>query len=261
MISILDTLPDEKASYYSSPPKPTVATGNIGPFAPVIPAASTTPLHTDFAVEPQTLNELLDLPVEKVEVPNVALVYWAGEMGGIGKQWAGYNDDRGTLRRRGFKVDEQSGMTGNGLTTHIATGMQNKKLHGMYYWGHGFQRGGPYGAITDHYAAKKSAKAWDKYDKAYDDWDNNGQQGAAPIAPKLLHPSAYVLRWNSINPPYKFGFAIFNTCFSDNPESRSLISGNGIFYGHQGLLIPTPFFIGRKSVADVITPGAQGTQK
>ena len=51
MISILDTLPDEKASYYSSPPKPTVATGNIGPFAPVIPATSTTPLHTDFATD------------------------------------------------------------------------------------------------------------------------------------------------------------------------------------------------------------------
>lgn len=52
--------------------KPTVTTGNVGPSASVIPAANTTPLHTDFAVEPKTLNELLDLPVEQLDQVDIA---------------------------------------------------------------------------------------------------------------------------------------------------------------------------------------------
>ena len=205
-------------------------------------------------------------PGQKVEVPNIALVYWAGVVGGVGKQWAGYNDDRGTLRRRGFKVDEQGGLMASGLTTHIATGMQNKTLHGMYYWGHGFKPnsgfGNAYGAITNHYAWTESDSVWGKYDQALHDWNNNGQQGAAPVAPTVPHPSAYVLWWKSINPPYKFGFVISNTCYSDNPEAKALISSNGIFYGaSKEILVPTPFFIGRKSVADIIRAGAQGTKK
>lgn len=53
-------------------PQPTVATGATIPSAPVTPAANTTPLHTDFAVEPQTLNELLDLPVEQLDQVDIA---------------------------------------------------------------------------------------------------------------------------------------------------------------------------------------------
>ncbi|MEX0777432.1 MAG: hypothetical protein WD042_17140 [Phycisphaeraceae bacterium] len=49
-----------------------ISTGNPGPTAPVINAASTPPLHTKFALEPRTLNELLELPVERLGEVDIA---------------------------------------------------------------------------------------------------------------------------------------------------------------------------------------------
>ena len=53
-------------------PKLTPATGNTGLSSPMIAAATATPLHTDFAVAPETLNELLGLPVEQLPKVDIA---------------------------------------------------------------------------------------------------------------------------------------------------------------------------------------------
>jgi len=208
-------------------------------------------------------------PNQGVCIPNTALVYWAGEYGGLGKQFIGYNDDRATLRSRGFMVEEVRGLTASGLIDHIQNSMANKYLHGLYYWGHGFlpekRKDGrylwSYGAITDHYAHKQLMEEWDRYQKKYKKWVADGMIGSGPIQP-AESPMTYMLQWRNINPPYRFGFVIINTCYSNNSDAEDLVSSNGIFYGAKvNTLYPTPFFIDRLSVADIIPPGKQETQK
>lgn len=53
-------------------PVSTVATSNISPSVPIMPPPVQRPCTPDFAVEPKTLNELLDLPAEKLAEVDIA---------------------------------------------------------------------------------------------------------------------------------------------------------------------------------------------
>jgi hypothetical protein len=77
------------------------------------------------------------------EIPNTLVAYWAGNLGEHGKSWVGWANNVSYLRERGFdvvQVDHRAGM-------ELFLGMQSRTLasasvlHGLYFWGHGTEKG------------------------------------------------------------------------------------------------------------------------
>ena len=80
----------------------------------------------------------------KVSVPNTVVVYWAGDVGSIGKWWINWNDNVNNFKNEGYLVEEYSGSSGStsghyGSVLKSSAGKSN--LYGTYFWGHGNQKG------------------------------------------------------------------------------------------------------------------------
>jgi len=158
---------------------------------------------------------------EKVKVPNTVIAYWAGELGFIGKLWVGWWDDVGTLKERGFYVDETEGYTAIQLECGIDHSQENKKLHGIFAWGHG----GFHYFVTD-----ASHRGESGYYSFYEKW----------------------------KPKYKMALGIIWACHSITAKPH--FSSNGIFQGHKGILLPWPFHWYGPTVDQIIKPGQQETK-
>jgi len=165
---------------------------------------------------------------EKVEIPNTVLAYWAGEIGGFGKWWVMWGTDVGTLKERGFNVPEHQGWAAKGLETEIQTATGAKELHGIFFWGHGYDK-----------TAVRSGGVLTDSDKKED--------------------AAYYSSFASWNAAYKPAFGVLFACYTQN--ARSLFSTNAVFWGSQGVLVPHGLHLFGPTIDSLLPPGAQGTKK
>jgi RHS repeat-associated protein len=104
------------------------------------------------------------------KVPNTVIAYWAGAGGFLGRLYTGWRGNVSRLKSQGYKVEEYhfklqklkkakvynaDGSTGytralvgtpeGDLQAKLTAGTQARKLHGLYFWGHG----GPSGLSAD----------------------------------------------------------------------------------------------------------------
>jgi hypothetical protein len=159
-------------------------------------------------------------------IPNTVFAYWAGELAGLGKWWVMWGMDVGTLKKRGFDVQEHEGWTAKVLEAEIQTAMMAKELHGIFFWGHG----SPGFVYT-------TAKAFHKRDQAY---------------------YSYYHNWH---PHYHMGLGVLWACYSDTARGAFSTSANAIFRGHTGTLWPHGLHLYGPSISELIPPGKQGTKK
>ena len=161
-------------------------------------------------------------PKEKAKVPNVVLAYWAGELGEFGKTWVQWDMDVNMLQKRGFFVQEQEGWTANKFELYIQSGTGEKRMHGIFFWGHG----GSGGLLTDS-NQKNNANYY-----------------------------TYYSGWNSV---YKLAFGALFACHSQ--AGRGQFSNNAIFWGKTGVLVPHGFHLFGPTIDSLLSPGVQGTRK
>ena len=82
----------------------------------------------------------------KISVPNTIIAYWAGDVGMLGRWWVDWNDNVKQLKDEGFFVDEQrynssSALKEYDLERKMLASAQQKRLYGLYFWGHGYTDG------------------------------------------------------------------------------------------------------------------------
>ncbi len=79
-----------------------------------------------------------------VSVPNVVIVYWAGDMGRMGKWWVDWNDNISNYKSKGYSVEEYNGSSG-APSGHYQNLLHSRgksaALYGTYFWGHGNKKG------------------------------------------------------------------------------------------------------------------------
>jgi len=155
------------------------------------------------------------------KVPNTVVAWWGGELGGFGKFWVMWDTDVNTFKKRGFKVIDTGPGTAAGIEGDIANYQGQKQLHGIFFWGHGYQGG----VLTDS--------------------DNKGTVG-------------YYSDYANWHPPYKMAIGIVFACHSASAQQD--FSQNAIFWGKTGVLIPHGFHVFGPTVAELVPPGSQGTK-
>jgi RHS repeat-associated protein len=161
-------------------------------------------------------------PGQKVTIPNTVLAYWGGELGGFGKFWVMWDMDVSTLKKRGFIVFEAGETTAEMLEYAINLGQRERFLHGIFFWGHGFDGG----AATDS-GHKDDLRFW----SYYEDW----------------------------HPHYKMAIGIIFACRSSS--ARPHFADNAIFWGSRGVLVPHGFHLFAPTVDRLVPPGAQGSRQ
>jgi len=139
---------------------------------------------------------------ETFKVPNVVFAHWAGVLGGFGKMWVRWKQDRMTLEGKGFMVDHVKDWPAKKFNRYIRDNTKAQTLHGILFWGHGFKWFGG-GLLTS--ASKGGDTAYYSY---YGQW----------------------------KPSYKMGLGILFACHSNLGKTH--FSSNGIFWGSKGTLIP-----------------------
>ena len=183
---------------------------------------------TDNGLEIKSSSTILGKGCE-VEIPNVIYAYWAGDAGALGRAWVHWNGNVRELKSKGYMVDEvrydhwfekryeHTGHPSKGRTTFnwhntgsgtpslsFQTGAESysaaKKLHGVYFWGHG---------STDGLYAKDGP-------------------GFNPM-----------MKYSSLSLDYKLGLAAIFAYYSNSGQSY-LSSGTpgSIWEGHTGILYP-----------------------
>ena len=166
---------------------------------------------------PYARYECLDL-----YIPNTIIAYWAGDAGRLGRWWVNWNEGIAYLKKLGFKVDEykqDSTTPAFKLKSILLEKAQEKELHGLYFWGHGWS---PYpsNGLTD----------------------SNG---------------ALIVNYYDITLPYPMALAIIFACDSNSGMNvLASQSPNSITLGFSGTLYP---FSPWDYVSDVIKPSDQGT--
>jgi RHS repeat-associated protein len=141
---------------------------------------------------------------EHFEVPNTVVAYWAGNLGWFGRWYVRWNSSVKYLGSLGFKVENHHHQKGDawGLTKMFIPRSMGKELHGVYFWGHG---SAPYPS-----------------DGLYSDTDD--------LVLEFASPGLY----------YHMGLGLVFACDSNTGQS-ALMSGNGIWKGFPGTLVPWPY--------------------
>jgi hypothetical protein len=159
---------------------------------------------------------------ESFSIPNTVVAYWAGWGGGIGKTYVKWNPSVKYLQSLGFKVDEYNHTPGNALALDriLTADTITKKLHGLYFWGHGYA---PYPSVG---LVSQSGDALLMYDS----------------------PGIF----------YQMALGIVFACDS-NTGKNVLMSGNAneIWHGFTDTLVPLPGM--EYNVKNFIKHGQQGT--
>jgi hypothetical protein len=139
-------------------------------------------------------------------IPNTVVAYWAGNLGWFGQWWVRWNSSVKYLRARGFNVEAHHHQKGDtwALQTIFMSKSGEKRLHGLYFWGHG---SAPYPA---EYLVSDSGDA--------------------------------VLAFSSPGLYYHMALGLVFACDS-NSGQNALMSGNAsqIWKGFNGTLVPWPF--------------------
>ena len=159
---------------------------------------------------------------EHFEIPNTVVAYWAGWDHSIGKHYVQWNSSVKYLRRLGFKVDAFDHQDGDAmaLTKILVAESFSRRLHGLYFWGHGYA---PYPSI------------------------GLVSQSGDPL-----------LFYNNPGLFYRMALGIVFACDSNSGES-ALMSGNGsqIWHGFTDTLYPLPGM--KYNVDNFIKHGQQAT--
>jgi hypothetical protein len=73
------------------------------------------------------------------KIPNTVVAYWAGALDSFGKWWVYWDRSVAYLHHLGFSVAEYDHVAGQKLTLEgiLQPSGAAKKLHGIYFWGHG----------------------------------------------------------------------------------------------------------------------------
>ncbi|MDR2704947.1 MAG: hypothetical protein LBC02_04130, partial [Planctomycetaceae bacterium] len=159
----------------------------------------------------------------KYGIPNTILRAWFGEVDQLGKLYMQWYFNKTRLNRLGFYVDtfdnDDDAYVGKSQSYVRATFVeqvqllgQDKKLHGLYFMGHGSQT-----AI--------------------------GSEGTRVYTRGPQWQIDYIDIGSRVG--YLLGAAIIQACESDNANARGLVSQNGIFKGYTGTYIPRPFNIAK----------------
>ena len=148
---------------------------------------------------------------EHFHIPNTVVAYWAGNLGWAGRAYVRWNSSVNYLGSLGFKVEDHHHKKGDtwGLAKIFMQRSMGKELHGVYFWGHG-GRFGPPGSSP--YPAEDLFSA-------------NGDPVLAFSSPGLY---------------YHMGLGLVFACDSNSGQS-DLVSGNAIWKGFTGTLVPWPF--------------------
>jgi RHS repeat-associated protein len=148
---------------------------------------------------------------EHFEVPNTVVAYWAGNLGWFGRWYVRWNSSVKYLGSLGFKVENHHHQKGDtwGLTKMLIPTSVGKELHGAYFWGHGGHFGPP---------------------------------GSSPYPAEDLFSDSDdpVLAFSSPGLYYHMGLGLVFACDSNSGQS-ALMSGNGIWKGFTGTLVPWPY--------------------
>lgn len=166
------------------------------------------------------------------KVPNTVLAYWAGAGGFLGRLYTGWRGGVGRLRSMGYKVEEYhfrtqklkkakvynaDGTTGYtwalvgtpelDLQTKLTDGTSAKKLHGLYFWGHG------------------------------------GPSGLSAHNSQLIGPQTMMVYYRTVSVSYGLPLLWVYACHSScaQPFLGSGSSGMDIRGSATGTLIPLPF--------------------
>jgi RHS repeat-associated protein len=183
------------------------------------------------------------------QVPNTIVAHWAGDGFVAGKFYVGWSGQIKYLKKLGFKIDEQDSVAGSdyALQDNLNAKSAGKSLHGLYFWGHGGY--GPGNANGPQYpAVGLGSKAGGGVIELLvaQPWDTNS-------AGTRYQLSGY----QTLAMKYKMAAAFMFACDTNSLKSH-LISGNGIYHGYTGTLVPVFKTYGLR---DHLKPGDQSTQK
>jgi hypothetical protein len=181
----------------------------------------------------------------ELEVPNVVMSYWGGNVGKVGQWWVAWNKSRQAIASKGFMVPEY-GMGKQGwykfktrfdLDVHVPMkadqffnlmkqAADQKMLYGLYIWGHGV------------YAINEKTK-----EKAAVGFNMDGGLVNAIMGFLVTTkgPGPYDFLYSRLNPKmdgmtYRLGMGLFFFC--GGGAGKAYLSSNPIFYGVPDILVP-----------------------
>lgn len=163
---------------------------------------------------------------QEAQVPNTILAHWGGSVGAFGRWWIRWRTEIRTLRDRGFHVEEQRRLPALELEQVIARGQRQKRLFGIYVWGHGNP-----GVYFTHYYKAGQSPTWES---RFDFWQ----------------------------PHYRLAFGYLGAC--DSQSAKPHFSPAAAFWGYTGILNPVwpPWRCDRTAprIGTLLPPGAHGTR-
>jgi RHS repeat-associated protein len=185
-------------------------------------------------------------------IPNTVLAYWGGELGGFGEWWVRWHEDVGVLSKRGFKVDENTNWTARQFENYILNETTHKKLHGLFFWGHG----------SGYWVIDKPAPPWDllkTLEKKHMVW--TGIVTDSAHKKNANYHSSYS-SWTAV---YRMALGVLWACGTDaakDPMYRIFSGSPGAkFRGAPGVLWPHGFHLYGEPMDKIIIPGEQGTRQ
>ena len=146
------------------------------------------------------------------------------------------------LQSRGFMVEEQSHWPAARFEGYLARETAAKKLHGIFFWGHG-----QYEIVVEIGAKGKVIREISR-----------GWVGVITDSSKKGN-DAYLSRYENWNPSYKMGLGILFACGTQ--AARPHFSAKAVFWGSPVVLYPHGFHLFGPKVEELLPPGSQGTRE
>jgi hypothetical protein len=173
----------------------------------------------------------------KFLIPNTVICYWVGDVGIAGRLWVDWGASFSYLRDLGFHADMHYHRKGSHLALQamVVNDTWSRKLHGLYFWGHGSE---PFPA--DRLMSRSS-----------------GSGGSEPSWDDVLE---FASTGAALSRTYKLALGLIFACDSNSGKAAlsSAPAPGSIWHGYTGILVPLfpPYHVNQ-----YISPGDQETKK